>query len=264
MYFIGQEHIRREIEYVMTEVLDGKNYNLLFRAPSGYGKTTLGLLVLSILGLENSCYYVPDVNGEIGEFKNKKRFHFIDEIHTLKSQEILYPLMDTNKYTIILASNESGELKEPLINRCIPFIFTKYTEEDISIIVEHNLRNFSLPKELINEIASRCRFNPRVTTILCKRLAYTFSYHGVPKDLSKLDEILSGILLVKKGGLTNLDEQYLEYLNRVGGIASLNTIISGIKLDRNLILFEIEPLLLYLGYIRITSRGRELCNRYQS
>ena len=42
MTFIGQKKVVLELNLLMESVLhNNKNYNILFRAPSGYGKTSL-------------------------------------------------------------------------------------------------------------------------------------------------------------------------------------------------------------------------------
>lgn len=259
MEFIGQKNIIKELGYLLSDVLDGRNYNILFRAPSGFGKTRLGLLCLNYLGLSESRYYIPNSKGEIEEEINlEKRFHFIDEIHILETPEILYPIMDSRKYTFILASNESGNLKEPLINRCVPFIFAPYTKDELIQMVKNHLEMFHLSDDLILEITERCKNNPRIIKINCERLSYIMRNRGVPRDKNDLLSILENIMHIKYGGLNRLDEIYLDYLRRVER-ASLNTISSGTGLDKNLILTEIEPLLLNLGHIKITSKGREIC-----
>jgi Holliday junction resolvasome RuvABC ATP-dependent DNA helicase subunit len=259
MEFIGQDIIIRELDYLLTDIKNGNNYNILFRAPSGYGKTYLSLLCLNYLGLGESVYYVPNYKGEIGEIDEKKRYHFIDEVHILINPEILYPIMDSRKYTFILASNESGNLKEPLINRCIPFIFSKYTIEELMRIVKIHLRVFNIGDEFANIIATHCKNNPRIIKITCERLCYIMRVKGIPRTAEGLLEILENIMYVKAGGLNRLDEIYINYLRRIGGKGSLGTISSGTGLDKNLILTEIEPLLLNLGVIKITSKGREIC-----
>lgn len=260
MRFIGQENIVRELDSILPSIKENPNENLhfLFRAASGYGKTTLAYLCLNYLGFDNSCIYFPEGNELSPTFREKYRFHFIDEIHTLENPEFLYPLMDSGKYTFFFASNESGELKEPLLNRCIQFIFSPYTQEEITRIVEGSL-GVNLPHEFIEEISSRCRGNPRVAKVLCKRLGYVFKNYKFPKTIEELQEILTSYLEIKSGGINRLDEIYMKYLKEVGGVSSLTNIIGGTGIDRSTILREIEPFLLYKKFIRITSKGRQLC-----
>lgn len=259
MIFIGQERIKRELQAILKDVIDlNANLNILFRAPSGCGKTTLGLLILWNLGIENCVYYVPDNDGLI-YFNKDKRFHFIDEIHTLKNPETLYQLMDSGEYCFFLASNESGILKEPLRNRCINFIFDAYTKEEMSQIVTSNLKNWGLSDNMIEVICECSRNTPRVAKVLCQRLDHVFRNIFYPKTTDELRKLLNEIIDIKSDGTTRQDLIYLQFLENAGGRASLDAISYGTGIDKATILSEIEPFLLYKRKIRITSRGRTLC-----
>jgi Holliday junction resolvasome RuvABC ATP-dependent DNA helicase subunit len=259
MEFIGQNTIITELKYLLADIERGNNFNILLRAPSGFGKTTLGLICLNRLGLSNSYYYVPNEEGNINmEVIKNRRFHFIDEVHTLKTPEPLYQYLDSGEYTFFLASNESGSLKEPLINRCIPFIFEGYTDDELYYITQRYLNNPLLPNSFILEISRRCKRNPRIIKITCTRINYIIKNYRINSDKDYIT-ILDNVLQIKNGGLNRHDEIYLDFLKRIGGHASLNVISSGTGLDKNLILSEVEPGLIYLGLIKITSKGRELC-----
>jgi holliday junction DNA helicase RuvB len=260
--FYGQEDIKKELEFLIKDVKDsGNNHNILFRAPSGYGKTTASFMLIKSInnGLKDFGYYIPDSDGNITNILDFYRIHFIDEIHCLKHPEILYPLLDSKKYTFILASNESGDLKEPLKNRCIQFIFEPYTEGDMFNIVNDLLIKYKLSKELIMEISLRCKKIPRVAKIICERLDYTFKNYIIPNNLEELNMILQNILHIEKKGLNRQDLIYLDYLQNIES-SSLQNIIYGTGIDRETILTEVEPYLLHLGLISITSRGRKINN----
>lgn len=251
MRFIGQKRILEELNYLVKDIKNNNvNHNLMFRAPSGYGKTTLGFILIKSFGGLDSCnYYVPDSKGEIN-FKANKRFLFIDEIHTLGVPEVLYPFMDSNNYTFVLMSNESGGLKEPLRNRCIQLIFDKYSDEDAIEIC----RGFipELPDDKLKIIQERIGNNPREIKIYCERISTFFrnSNLGLEEILDRMD--------IKEDGMNIMDGIYLNVLDRLT-TASLNTIVQLTGLDRTTIVSEIEPKLLYTGKILITSKGRSIC-----
>ena len=69
-------------------------------------------------------------------------------------------------------------------------------------------------------------------------------------------KVLSEIINIK-GGLDYNSRMYLEVLGKIN-IGSLKTISNMLGLQETAIKYEIEPYLLYLGKIKITSRGREL------
>jgi Holliday junction resolvasome RuvABC ATP-dependent DNA helicase subunit len=258
MKFYGQENIVRELNFILENIrMEHSSTNILFRAPSGCGKTTLGLICAQYLGIKDFAYYIPDSNGLI-EFRDNKWIQFIDEAHTLIQPEIIYPYMDSKKYVFLLASNESGELKEPLKNRCIQFIFHPYTNQDISLVVKDILGRYNLTDEIINEISSRCRNTPRIAKVVCERLIYIFNSYLVPRNLEELNQILTGVMNIKENGINEMDQIYLNYLYDVRK-SSLTNLIYATGIDRNTILTEIEPHLLHLRLIKITSKGREIC-----
>jgi Holliday junction resolvasome RuvABC ATP-dependent DNA helicase subunit len=252
--FIGQDRIRRELYYLLREIKNGENYNILFRAPSGHGKTRLATILLNEIG-EKYNYYLP--NKRYVSIDEKVRCHFIDEIHILKVPEILYPIMDKRDHLIVLASNESGDLKEPLINRCIPFIFDPYTDGEIAQIITNDMRKWNFNSELIWELVRVVKRNPRNAKVLVARLNYILNNVPMPKSVQQLRDLLLSVMNIENG-MTAFERRYLSYLEVAGGQSSLNRIIYGTRLDENTIIREIEPALIQMGRIRITSRGREL------
>src|SRR3990172_10525900 len=118
MFFIGQEHIMYQLGDILTYTYETKKgINLLFRGASGYGKTELSKRCCKFLvgnGYEYSL-------GNNPKFDNKIWVHFIDEIHLMETPEILYPIMETEKYVFIFATNYDSILPEALVNRCKSF-----------------------------------------------------------------------------------------------------------------------------------------------
>jgi Holliday junction resolvasome RuvABC ATP-dependent DNA helicase subunit len=258
MQFFGQEFIIKELNIILENLKrEHSHINLLFRAPSGCGKTTVGLICIQYLGLDDFAYYIPDSSGMI-KFREDKWIHFIDEIHALKHPEILYPYMDSNKYIFLLTSNVSGKLSEPLKDRCIQLVFQPYSVHEMSLIIKSMLKDFTLSEEMYIEIAKRCRNTPRVAKIICERLTHTFKSYLLPRNITELNHILKDILNIREDGINEMDQIYLDYLGKVRN-SSLKNIIYGTGLDKETIITEIEPQLLRLNLIKITSRGREIC-----
>jgi Holliday junction resolvasome RuvABC ATP-dependent DNA helicase subunit len=251
---IGQEKIFKELSYISPQLEKGTSMNILLVAPSGYGKTSLGFYLLWF-SHGNFWYYLPE-KGEVRLHENKK-FHFIDEIHTLDSFEWLYPLMDSEKYVFIFATNEYGDLPEPLWRRCIRFIFEPYTDEQIKFLVLDFLAksDFIISENLAEKIASVCRRNPGVTKTVCQRLSYVFARDGIP-DEERLENILNEVLGIKNK-LTELDMRYLAAL-KILGQASLDRISIYSRIPKTVVLRDIEPYLLEQGIISVGSRGRKL------
>ena len=249
--FINQVKIIAQLGYLQKEIEKGANFNILLRAPSGYGKTTLAL---KFLEGKDYIMYPP---GERYFFTNK-RLHFFDEAHTLKNFEFLYRFMDSKRYTIILATNLSGSLSEPVINRCINFIFEDYSPHHIKEILKSNLE-ITLREELIDFLSGQCRNNPRVAKMIAFQLSIICRYEGIPQTIAELKRHLRRIGIYEYG-LNELDLRYLEFLQEVN-VSSLERLQRGTGLDRDTIINEIEPYLVKMGFIRISSKGREFTGK---
>jgi Holliday junction resolvasome RuvABC ATP-dependent DNA helicase subunit len=150
-----------------------------------------------------------------------------------------------------------GSLKEPLVNRCIPLIFSPYSNAELLEMCKDRLVEFNLSEEKIQSIVNRCRGNPRVLNVLCRRLFYLLSYN-LPKDVSALDNLIQEVLNLDTSGMSPMEYNYLEFLSNNGGRASLSLLVNGLHLSRDTILRDIEPQLIYNKLIRITSKGREI------
>lgn len=251
MRFIGQKKIIKELNLLLNFIKKGNNANILFRAPSGYGKTTLGLICLHLL--KNSRYYLGDEF--FTHFDKKKQVHFIDEIHLIKNPEPLYPLMDKGEFTFIFATNESGSLKEPLKNRCVQFVFENYTENELKMIAKDSLKgNFS--DKILEYIIKKGMGNPRIIKSICFRINYIVDTVIKNENEDELLYLINNTLNLGEEKQINIYLSFLEKMKR----ASLTTIIASTKLDKDTIIYEIEPTLIRQNKLRITSRGREIIN----
>lgn len=253
MQFIGQAKVVRELELISNSCRENTNHNILLSAPSGFGKTTLAYIFLSEKGFSNSSIgSPPDFRVDLS-----KRYIFLDEIHTLKEPEILYPLLDSGDNTWILATNETGLLKEPLINRCIVLEFSDYSDAEASVIMD-NIMGFEIPEPITEILLTVTSKIPRQMKMLCTRLKYIFSTYGVPATSEEFLQLLSDILDLDPRGYNTMQRRYLEYLASIGGQASINTIANGLRIPKSTLLREVEPRLLYDKKLMINSKGRIL------
>jgi Holliday junction resolvasome RuvABC ATP-dependent DNA helicase subunit len=253
---IGQRQLLTEVERILRDILIRKrNHNIIVIGSSGTGKSHLIKIIANVIGVDNCMAYHPD---RFDRINKSIRFHMIDEIHELKSPERLYPLMDTGKYTFIFSTNEYGNIKEPLLNRCITLQIEPYSDEDMVIMVKKYLGKegfFFTNDELYKSVAAVSRDNPRRLIELVTRLSLIFRDVGIPNSIDELDYLLMSLGVDSNTGMTQFDKNYLEFLSSVDR-ASLSTISSVTGIDKSFIVKYIEPFLIKNGYISITSRGR--------
>ncbi len=259
--FYGQTGIVTQLNKVYIPLMkQGRTFNFLFKAPSGMGKTTLAKLTVMATGTgeKTAGYVLPNEDGQIPYDKfDKYQYILIDEAHTLKGQEMLYPLLDRGDKTFLICSNEFGLLKEPLQNRCINFIYLDYTYEEMQyILIDYaNSLGYWMDDDFIDEVIKGSAYNPRVGKAMISSL-HNYELAGNPA-ITSLDE-LKGILKSIFGiedGLNSLQRRYLEFL-RTAESASLNLISSVLKVDVITVRRDIEPALVQRGLIGIGARGR--------
>lgn len=255
MYFIGQEHITLQLGDILPYIYHNREgVNILFRGPSGYGKTELAKRCCLFLAGDNYQYCL----GKRVKFNRETWVHFIDEVHLMENPEILYPVMDNGEYVFVLATNFDSVLPEALTNRCKNFTFVDYSKEELRRIfkLHSKLKYSDNVIDYIVEIANR---NPR---IIVKTYIDTLKMHykkqeNIPDNDG---EIISNInrLFGIEDGLDRVCMEYLKKLKELGGRSNINLLSASMHLDINSIKYQIEPALLHRGLIKISSKGREL------
>ena len=258
-FFIGQQEVIENIHYLIDDMEIGNNYNFLFRAPSGYGKTYLSHRILHFIHFKTNTRSYISFTGDKFKYYPERRFQLIDEVHLLKDPERIYPLMDLGTHSFFLMSNEYSDLLDPLVNRCFTFNFGPYERKDLAIIAKKYLaqNNMILDEKLVMTVVNNSRLMPREVINLCKRLIVIFRQYGKPESVEEMEGALFNFTGMKKGGFTNYDLAYIEFLKE-NGRASLNTLANVLQIPRQTILNEVEPFLLRKKLIRIGSRGRTL------
>lgn len=248
--FIGQKHIIAQLDFIIPVLQGGENLNLFMRGPSGYGKTTLGFKICNMLAPDRRFTFIIPKGGDI-ELRLDKRVIFIDEIHTLASPEFLYPIMDSGKFVFIIATNEDGNVKEPLMNRCVPLIFTEYSQEELREIVKIPYTT-PVSDDILDKVIDLGGRNPRQISSLSRRLSMYERVYGRIEDFDSVLENIFGY----KDGLDELSRTYLRKLSELGGRASVEALARALHVDQNTIKYIVEPNLLYKNKITISQRGR--------
>ncbi len=256
MRYIGQNHIMRQLRIILPDLYKNteKGANILLRGPSGYGKTTMALAIANYLSEKDHFEFYL---GSWTDFRFNKRVIFIDEVHAMKSFEVLYPIMDQKSHVFILATNQDGKLPEALVNRCYEFIFDDYSDEELLLMARESA-NFSASDESFLEIIEAGNRNPRIIKSLVDRFSTYFSENPqVKSSTTNFREVLETIFSIKDG-LDTLSRRYLEVLEDVGGISSLSLLRNILHVDEETLKTKVEPVLLRKSLIRITSKGRSL------
>ena len=255
--YFGQSHLFDEIKILAEKIEGGQNFSFLIKGGSGMGNTTLALHLMGMF-----CHFSQRELDKFGQYSiasetveftpemlQNKRFFILDEIHAVENIEYLYQYLDSNKYTFIFCTNQSGELPEALVNRCIVFNLTRYEEGDIIEIVKEYYPTSN--NDIANVIANNANLNPRVAIQYSKRLCNINNSISTPEEMKK---VMKQFLSVEDG-LTIECNIYLEFIKKVKR-ASLDLISSATRLDKSLIKNVIEPILIEKGLVIITGRGR--------
>ncbi len=157
--YIGQEHLIGENGRLTPTLKAGRLPSLIFWGPPGVGKTTLALLMASILkrpfytlsaissGVKDVREVIQKAEGK-GMFSNDGAVLFIDEIHRFSKsqQDSLLGAVEKGIITLIGATTEnpSFEVISALLSRCQVYTLEPLSKDELIKIVEQAVRNDEL------------------------------------------------------------------------------------------------------------------------
>lgn len=290
--FIGQKKL---IETIKAMIFSSKKQkkcldHILFYGLPGTGKTSLA----SIIANETNAaiHYIQAANVEkksdlisILSTINEGDILFIDEIHSLNKliEELLYNAMEyfvfdivlgaesnaktmrmkIKKFTLIGATTKLNVISQPFKDR-FGFIakFNPYEIDELEKIIQNsaNILKIKIESKEVKYICKYSKSTPRIANNLLKRANdFRIVQEKEIIDLDILKTTFDYLDLYEFG----LSKDHLDYLELLRDSfeekwASLDTITGILSSNKENVINDIEPLLLYYRLIKKSSRGRQI------
>ena len=267
--FIGQEEAKERAKTIIKKSKMNLKSHFLVDGIRGHGKTTfvnlihkqLGGKLIEYIGRQVNEDNIIDIINQINTAQEKYVMLFIDELDTMnyKVIKILNPIIETfklegkkikpfifagatiNKY-ILLKNNP-----DTLDRIDFQVKFKKYNKEELMTILKQYhtqlYNDISVSENILNIIASNCKFNPRTSISLLEE-------YIVEENMEK---VLRNNHIIKDG-LTSIDIKILETLASVKRMGA-NALAMRVGLGEREYVVEFESFLCEYGYIsRIPNR----------
>ncbi len=290
--FIGQKEMVDNLKVCLTAAKQRKEplEHILFSGPPGLGKTCLAHIIAHEMHSKITATSGPAIEraGDlIGILTNLEKgdILFIDEIHRLSKvvEEFIYPAMENfeidfvidkgpyaktikfhlKPFTLVGATTRTGLLTSPLRSRFGIFHHLDfYKIEDLAEIIMRSadILKVKIENEAAIEIAKRARGTPRIANRLLRRVR---DFAQVEK-IDKIDVAVAARTLdelgIDKSGLDNLDRKVLKLIidTYEGGPVGIESVAASLNEEVDTLVDTIEPYLLKAGYLKRTSRGRQV------
>ncbi len=291
--FIGQQNLMDNLQVSLQAAKKRKEpiEHILFSGPPGLGKTSLAYIIAHEMDARITLSSGPAINraGDlIGILTNLEAGDvlFIDEIHRLSKavEEFLYPAMENfqidfivdkgpyaksikfnlKPFTLIGATTRSGLLAAPLRDRFGIFHHLDfYNQEDLTKIILNSAQklNVDIDDEAAFEIARRARGTPRVANRLLRRVRdYAQVKTSHPKITRVVVDSAMQTLGIDHAGLDDSDRRLIKVMEEYykGGPVGIEALAATLNEEVDTLVDCIEPFLLKIGFLKRTSRGREL------
>jgi len=291
--FIGQKDVISNIDISIKAAKQRKEPidHILFSGPPGLGKTSLANIVAHEMGARITITSGPSIDraGDLIGILTNLEFGdvlFIDEIHRLSKtvEEFLYPAMENFKidflvdkgpyaktinfnlkpFTLIGATTRSGLLASPLRDRFGIFHHLEfYSKEELSVIILRSASKLKvfLSDDAAEEIAKRSRGTPRIANRLLRRARDYAQVKTSDGQITKkiVTESMKS-LGIDDVGLDEIARRFIRVIHGQykGGPVGIETLAATLNEEVDTVVDVVEPYLLKIGFLKRTSRGREL------
>jgi len=259
--------------------------HILFSGSSGFGKTTLATIISQQMNTNIKVVtgYALTKPSELVSLLNSLEswdILFIDEIHRIKPtlEEVLYIAMEDfvidmlmpewwsirlpiNPFTLVWATTKPESLSQPMKNRFIyHFHFMDYDLEEKKTILDRYLQHYQVNYEphLLEKFVQKVASVPReIHNLVIKIRDYLISRQLLILTSKDREEFLKHSQ-IDDWGMMPIHKKYLDILADFDRPVGVKTLAVQLWVSEKNLEEDIEPLLLKLGKIEKTTKGRSL------
>ncbi len=289
--YIGQPLIKKHLMVSISSAKIRKESldHILFYGPPWLWKTTISNIISSEMETSLRSTSGPAIEKQsdlVSILSNleKNDILFIDEIHRLRPQieEILYTAMEDfsidimvgswtwaqsvkmplKPFTLVGATTRLSNISSPLRDRFWNVLkLDFYNIKDLTKIIwkNSNILEINLPEKILEMIAEKSRWTPRIANRLLKIIR---DYHTIWKNVSDFKILLEIFkdIWIDELGLDYLDKKYLNIIlnNFNSWPVWLSTISASIWEEEATLEDVIEPYLLQIWFLERSPRWRKL------